>query len=74
MRVELGPKEAASGRCVLARCRNPGEVADKQTVQVGGVCCRVCMMESQSVPPRWHSCEARAEGPWLLRVWVDRCT
>ncbi|GAB4813720.1 hypothetical protein N2152v2_000766 [Parachlorella kessleri] len=35
LRVELGPKEAASGRCVLARCRNHGEVADKQTLQVG---------------------------------------
>ena len=34
LRVELGPKEAAAGRCVLARCRAPGEVAEKQVMAV----------------------------------------
>lgn len=35
LRVELGPKEAQTGRCVLAKCKNPGEVAQKSQLEVG---------------------------------------
>ncbi|KAI7841491.1 hypothetical protein COHA_004884 [Chlorella ohadii] len=54
LRVELGPKEAAEGTCILARCRKAGkpsdlrlcvfipaagEVAQKQTLAVGPALC-----------------------------------
>ena len=35
IRVELGPKEAAAGQCVVAKCKKPGAVAAKTTVRVG---------------------------------------
>jgi hypothetical protein len=34
VRVELGPKDAAAGQCILAICTTPGEVAAKTTLQV----------------------------------------
>ena len=34
IRIELGPKEAAAGQCVLAKCKKPGAVAAKTTVRV----------------------------------------
>lgn len=34
IRVELGPKEAAAGQCVVAKCKKPGAVAAKTTVRV----------------------------------------
>ena len=35
VRVELGPKEAAAGQCILAICTStPGEVAAKTMMQV----------------------------------------
>ncbi|PRW39064.1 plastidal glycolate glycerate translocator chloroplastic [Chlorella sorokiniana] len=39
LRVELGPKEATEGTCILARCRKAGEVAQKQTLAVGPALC-----------------------------------
>ncbi|KAK9821490.1 hypothetical protein WJX74_002112 [Apatococcus lobatus] len=35
IRVELGPKEAAAGQCVVAKCKKPGAVAAKSTVRIG---------------------------------------
>ncbi|KAK9866808.1 hypothetical protein WJX84_009876 [Apatococcus fuscideae] len=35
IRVELGPKEAAAGQCVVAKCKKPGAVAAKTTVRIG---------------------------------------
>lgn len=35
VRVEVGPREAEAGACILAICKTPGEVADKKRMDVG---------------------------------------
>lgn len=36
IRVEIGPKEAENSVCLLAQCKNVGEVAEKRTINIGG--------------------------------------
>ncbi|KAK9812949.1 hypothetical protein WJX72_006223 [[Myrmecia] bisecta] len=35
VRIELGPRDADSGECILALCTKPGEVAQKTKIKVG---------------------------------------
>ena len=41
VRLEVGPKEAEQGGCILAVCTTPGEVAAKTMLQVG-IACHPC--------------------------------
>jgi hypothetical protein len=36
VRVEIGPQEASDGMCLLAQCKNIGQVAEKRTINLGG--------------------------------------
>jgi prolyl-tRNA synthetase len=36
IRVEIGPREAEDGVCLLAQCKTVGEVAEKRTINLGG--------------------------------------
>ena len=46
VRLELGPKEAAAGQCILAICTTPGEVAAKTTLQVWCLCRTAAVLRS----------------------------
>ena len=67
VRLELGPKEAAAGQCILAICTTPGEVAAKTTLQA-------CAVRAVAVQLCWSAASAHAAslsvqaGPRLLKA------
>ena len=67
VRLELGPKEAAAGQCILAICTTPGEVAAKSTLQVHTVYAAAVQLTWVAAGADAASLSAQA-GPRLLKA------
>ena len=63
VRVELGPKEAAAGQCVVAKCKKPGAVAAKTTVRVRPAAAAAFMAQQTLLwlIPKHNPCSVEAE-------------